>query len=58
MYGEYQVGQKFRYPDDLGKFCPWLVHSMMGMISALKYVGTLPWKYTGTPYEKTWIRMG
>jgi len=52
MYGGYQVGQKFRYPDDLGKLCPWLVNSLTGMILALRCGGTLPWKYQGTPYEK------
>ncbi len=52
MYGRLQVGQKFRYPDDLGQICPWLVDSMAGMIRALENGGTLPWKYRGTPYEK------
>jgi len=53
MYGRLQVGQKFRYPDDLGKLCPWLVDSLAGMLRALESGGTLPWKYKGTPYEKT-----
>jgi uncharacterized repeat protein (TIGR04076 family) len=52
MYGRYQVGQKFEYPGDLGKLCPWLVDSMTGMIRALQHGGTLSWKYKGTPYEK------
>ena len=52
MYGSYQVGQTFRYPDDLGKLCPWLVDSMTGMLRALENGGTLPWRYRGTPYEK------
>lgn len=57
MYGalgdkSYQVGQKFRYPDDLGEICPWLVDSMMGVIRALEHGGTLGWKYKDTPYEK------
>ncbi len=52
MYGRLQVGQMFRYPDDLGNLCPWLADSMMGMIRALENGGDLPWKYTGTPYEK------
>ncbi len=53
MYGRYQVGQKFRYPEEMGKVCPWLLDSMTGMIRVLKYGGTLPWTYGGTPYEKT-----
>ena len=52
MYGSYQAGQVFRYPDDLGKLCPWLVDSMTGMLRALENGGTLPWRYRGTPYEK------
>jgi uncharacterized repeat protein (TIGR04076 family) len=52
MYGRLQVGQKFRYPDDLGQMCPWLVDSLTGMLRALENGGTLPWRYRGTPYEK------
>ncbi len=52
MYGRLKVGQKFRYPDDLGELCPWLVDSMTGMLRALENGGTLHWKYRGTPYEK------
>jgi hypothetical protein len=52
MYGSFQIGQKFRYPEDLGKLCPWLVDSLTGVIRALEYGGTLPWKNQGTPYEK------
>lgn len=52
MYGSYQVGQKFRYPQDLGKLCPWLVESLTAVILALLSGGTFPWTYRGTPYEK------
>ncbi len=57
MYGgegetSYQLGKKFRYPEDLGKLCPWLVDSLMGIIRAPEHGGTLSWKYRGTPYEK------
>ena len=56
MYGgdepSLQVWQKFRYPEDLGELCPWLVDSLMGMIRALEHGATLPWRYRGTPYEK------
>lgn len=48
----YQVGQKFRYPEDNGKLCPWLLDSMHGVIHVLRFGGTLPWDYAGTPYEK------
>lgn len=53
MYGRLRVGQKFRYPDQLGELCPWLADSMTGMIRALENGGELPWRYRGTPYEKT-----
>ena len=48
----YAVGQTFRYPEDLGKLCPWLADSVMGFIRALEHGGTLPWRYRGTAYEK------
>jgi uncharacterized repeat protein (TIGR04076 family) len=52
MYGRLKVGQKFRYPDDLGELCRWLVDSMTGMIRVLENGGELPWSYHRTPYEK------
>ena len=48
----YQAGQKFIYPDDAGMICPWLLGSMDSVIQVLRYGGTLPWMYRGTPYEK------
>jgi uncharacterized repeat protein (TIGR04076 family) len=52
MYARLQVGQKFRYPNDLGELCPWLADSMLGMLRALENGGDLPWSYKNTPYEK------
>jgi uncharacterized repeat protein (TIGR04076 family) len=52
FYGGDADDQKFRYPEDLGKMCPWLMDSVTGMIRALENGGTLPWKYRGAPYEK------
>jgi hypothetical protein len=48
----YQTGQKFIYPGDLGLLCPWLRDSLQGVVQALKYGGTLGWRYAETPYEK------
>ena len=48
----HQKGEKFRYPDDMGQVCPWLIDSMSGMLRVLEYGGTLPWTYAGTPYAK------
>lgn len=48
----HQVGDRFAYPQDRGKLCPWLLDSMESMIRILQYGGTLPWDYEGTAYEK------
>jgi uncharacterized repeat protein (TIGR04076 family) len=48
----YRVGQRFAYPADAGKLCPWLLGSMDSFIKALWAGGTLSWKYRDTPYEK------
>lgn len=58
MYGGMEgpglkAGDTFRYPEDLGEMCPWLVEGLTGFVRALEYGGTLPWRYAGTPYEKT-----
>ena len=49
----HKVGEKFKYPEDNGKVCQWLLDSMNSMIRVLKYGGTLPWTYSDTPYEKS-----
>jgi uncharacterized repeat protein (TIGR04076 family) len=48
----HQKGEKFSYPDDMGRVCPWLTDSLSGMLRVLEYGGTLPWMYAGTPYAK------
>jgi len=48
----HRVGETFRYPDDIGKLCPWLLDSINSMIRVLQFGGTLPWKYKETEYEK------
>ena len=48
----HKVGEKFKFPEDNGKICQWLLDSMNSMIRVLKYGGTLPWTYNDTPYEK------
>jgi uncharacterized repeat protein (TIGR04076 family) len=52
MHGGYGIGNTFRYPEDLGELCPWLVDSLTGMVRALESGGTLPWSYRGTQYAK------
>lgn len=48
----HQLGQKIKYPDDIGEMCPWLLDSVNGMVRVLQFGGTLPWKYANTEYEK------
>ena len=48
----HKVGQRFRYPEDVGDMCPWLLDSANSMVRVLQFGGTLPWRYKGTPYEK------
>ncbi len=48
----YQQGQRFRYPEDWGRICPWLASSLDPVIQTLRFGGTLGWRYMGTPYEK------
>lgn len=48
----HKKGDKFVYPDDIGKICPWLLSSMWDFIRILQMGGTLSWTYEGTPYEK------
>lgn len=48
----HKKGDKFEYPMDIGKICPWLLASMHDFIRILEFGGTLSWKYEDTPYEK------
>jgi len=50
--GPHKVGQTFKYPEEKGKICPWLMDSMNSAIRVLEYGGTMPWLYEGTPYQK------
>jgi len=48
----HKKGDKFKYPADWGKLCPWLRASLNEFVRLLENGVTLPWKYEGTPYEK------
>jgi uncharacterized repeat protein (TIGR04076 family) len=50
--GPHQAGQTFKYPEEKGKICNWLMDSMNGALRVLEYGGTMPWLYEGTPYQK------
>jgi uncharacterized repeat protein (TIGR04076 family) len=48
----HKKGDKFAYPADWGKLCPWLRASLNEMVRMLEMGVTLSWMYKGTPYEK------
>jgi uncharacterized repeat protein (TIGR04076 family) len=48
----HKLGDKFAYPADRGRMCPWLLDSMNSAIRVLEFGGTMPWLYEGTPYKK------
>ena len=48
----HRVGERFKYPEDIGQVCPWLLDSINSMVRVLQFGGSLPWKYQGTLYEK------
>jgi len=48
----HKKGDKFAYPQDIGKICPWLLASLHDFLRLLEQGVTLSWKYEGTPYEK------
>ena len=47
----FQQGQRFSYPEDWGKICPWSTSSLDPIIQTLRFGGTLGWQYPDTPYE-------
>lgn len=48
----HQLGQIYKYPEDIGQICPWLLDSINTMVRVLQFGGRLPWEYRGTKYEK------
>jgi uncharacterized repeat protein (TIGR04076 family) len=48
----HKKGDKFNYPQDIGKLCPWLLSSMHDALILLGQGVILPWKYENTPYQK------
>jgi uncharacterized repeat protein (TIGR04076 family) len=49
---QHTVGDKFLYPVDRGRICPWLMDSMNAAIRVLEFGGTMPWLYEGTRHKK------
>ena len=48
----HKKGDKFAYPEDSGKICPWLLSSLHDFLILLQKGVTLPWMYENTPYAK------
>jgi len=48
----HKKGDTFKYPEDMGKICPWLLGSLHDFLILLREGATLPWLYEGTPYQK------
>lgn len=48
----HKKGDKFEYPKDMGRICPWLMSSMHDFIVILQNGATLGWRYENTPYQK------
>jgi len=48
----HKKGDRFSYPADWGKLCPWLRASLNEFVRLLENGVTLPWRYENTPYEK------
>ncbi len=48
----HKKGDRFAYPADWGKLCPWLRGTLNEFVRMLENGVTLPWKYEGTAYEK------
>jgi uncharacterized repeat protein (TIGR04076 family) len=48
----HKKGDKFAYPQDIGKLCPWLLSSLHDFLIVLEKGATLPWLYEKTPYQK------
>jgi uncharacterized repeat protein (TIGR04076 family) len=48
----HRLGEKYKYPEDIGELCPWLLDSINSMVRVLQFGGSLPWEYKDTEYEK------
>ncbi len=48
----HKLGEKFKWPKDMGNLCGWLVSALDPVVTSLSGGAIFPWKYEGTPYEK------
>jgi uncharacterized repeat protein (TIGR04076 family) len=40
----HEVGEKFWWPDDMGKMCPHAVYTVYPAVDVLRFGGTFPWE--------------
>jgi uncharacterized repeat protein (TIGR04076 family) len=40
----HEVGEKFSWPDDMGKMCPHAVYTVYPAVDVLRFGGTFPWE--------------
>ena len=48
----YKKGQIFKYPEEAGKLCQWMLNDINLVIQVLRLNGKMLWDYKDTPYEK------
>ena len=48
----HKKGDKFAYPADWGKICPWLRAGLNEFVRMMEAGITFPWMYENTPYQK------
>jgi len=48
----FKQGRIFKYPEESGKLCPWMVASINEVYQVLRLGGNMLWSYKDTPYEK------
>ena len=48
----HKVGEKFKWPQEMGKLCHWLGSALDPVVTSLAGGAIYPWRYQGTAYEK------
>jgi len=43
-YYGHKVGDKFKWPEDMGKLCPHAVYTVYPGVDVLRFGGTYPWE--------------
>ena len=48
----YKKGMIFKYPEEAGKLCSWMLNDIHQVVQVLRLDGKMLWDYKDTPYEK------